>query len=83
MKNLNSSLWRSNDFYLSACVLASGASLIGLTKGNNNFVTFLFSISKEKAEKIIQNHWDRKLKIPTRDLVEAINELKTRLHSGV
>jgi len=80
MKNLQ---YKSNDFYLCAICIASGASLISLERGQNKFVTFTLNISPEKAEGIITRHWNRELKVPTRDLVEAINELKTRLYSGV
>ena len=83
MEYVINSKWKSKDFYLSCVVRASGVSLLSLETGNHDFAVFVFDISPEKAEKIISLHWSRKLKIPTRDLVEAINELKTRLHSGV
>lgn len=81
MKNVDR--FKSHDFYLCCIILASGYSLVNLKKNNSNFVTFIFDISKEKANQIIKAHWDRELKIPSRDLIEAINELKTRLRSGV
>jgi len=77
------SQWKSKDFYLSCVVRASGASLISLEHGNKDFEIFVFDISTEKAEEIISLHWSRNLKIPTRDLIEAINELRTRLKSRV
>lgn len=79
--NVNS-FWGTRDFYLGSVVLASGAPLVKLERGNKNFVTFIFKISPEEAEGIISRHWSRKVSLPTRDLIEAINELKTRLHSG-
>lgn len=75
--------FKSRDFYLCAICVASGARLVSVERGDAKFVNFVLDISVEKAEKIITSHWSRKLKIPTRDLIEAINELKTRLHSGV
>jgi len=85
--NVNDSIdfprWKSKDFYLSCVVRASGTPLIDLEKGNGDFIIFVFDISPEKAEEIISLHWSRKLKIPSRDLIEAINELRTRLKSGV
>ncbi len=75
--------WKSKDFYLSSVVRASGALLIDLETGNHDFVFFVFDISPKKAEVIITSHWNRELKIPTRDLIEAINELKTRIYSNV
>lgn len=81
MKNVKT--WQSHDFYLCAICIAFGASLISLEKGNDRFVTFTLGISPDEAEKVISMHWSRELKLPTRNLIEAINELKTRLHSGV
>lgn len=83
MENLSGHQWRSKDFYLSCIVRASGASLVSLEKGNSQFVVFVFDISPKEAERVISLHWSRKLRIPTRDLIEAINELKTRLHGGI
>ncbi|MCM8787535.1 MAG: DUF5659 domain-containing protein [Candidatus Omnitrophica bacterium] len=80
MENLKE--FSTKDFYLSACLLASGLILKRLEKNQNNFMTFVFEDPDNLAEKIIKNHWNRKHKIPTRDLIEAINELKTRIYSG-
>ena len=77
------SRWKSKDFYLSSIVRASGGSLVSLQNSGQNFTVFVFDISPNQAEKIISLHWKRELKIPTRDLIEAINELRTRLKSGV
>jgi len=76
-------LFKSNDFYLCAVCIASGASLVSLKRGEGRIATFVLNISSEKAEKIITKHWNRELIVPTRNVVEAINELKTRLYSGV
>lgn len=76
-------LFKSNDFYLCAVCIASGASLVELKKENNKYFIFTINISSHEAEKLITRHWNRELKLPTRDLIEAINQLKTRLHSGV
>lgn len=71
------------DFYLSSILLASGVTLLNLEKTDRGFVFFVFDISSERAESIISSHWARTLTLPTRDLIEAINELKTRLKSGI
>jgi hypothetical protein len=76
-------IFKSNDFYLCAVCIASGASLVSLNRDNNKFATFVLDIAPEKAEEIITKHWNRELRVPTRDLIEAINELKTRLHSNM
>lgn len=74
--------YSTKDFYLSACLLASGIPLIRLEPLDSRSFIFVFSTNPDEALKIISAHWSRDLKIPTRDLVEAINELKTRLYNG-
>lgn len=74
-------VWKSKDFYLSCIIRASGYNLIDLERGNGNFSVFVFDLAPEKAEEIISLHWSKALRLPTRDLVEAINELRTRLKS--
>ena len=75
--------YESNDFYLSCCLLASGIPLKKLKKENSKFFTFVFDNSQQKVDRIIQDHWNRNLNLPTRTLIDSIHELKTRLHSGV
>lgn len=75
--------YKSHDFYLSACLIASGLILKRLEPGDGNFQVFVFDDPQQTASKIISDHWNRSNRIPSRDLVEAINELRTRLHSGV
>ena len=77
----NEKEFKTRDFYISACILASGVTLLRLTKETEKFAFFVFNISPIKAEQIIQEHWDRKLMLPTRNLIEAIHELKTRIHA--
>lgn len=81
--NGNPLQWKNKDFYLSSIVRASGASLIGIEKGAERFMLFVFDITPEKAEKIISDHWSKALRLPTRDVIEAINELRTRLKNGI
>jgi len=82
MKNLKST-FSTKDFYIGAVLLASGFPLIELEKSGGSFVTFIFEDLNREAKKIIKNHWNRTHKIPSRNLIEAINELKTRIYSGV
>lgn len=74
--------YSSRDFYISASLLAKGVHLIRLERETANNFLFVFSISTEQAKKLIQDHWNKELMVSTRDLIEAINELKTRLHNG-
>lgn len=82
MENLKK-IFTTKDFYISACLLASGLKLIELLRKEDKLVVFLFEDEEDKAKEIIRNHWNRTHKIPTRDLIEAINELKTRIHNGI
>ncbi len=73
----------SKDFYLSAVCLASGCKLLKLQRKNQDYVEFVFDDSPEKCIPIIEKHWAGTLKLPSRKLIEAINELKTRIYSNV
>ena len=77
---MNANEYATKDFYLGACLLASRIPLIRLDRLNERSFNFVFEISTSNAEKIITDHWNRKLLIPSRDLAEAINELKTRIY---
>lgn len=77
---MENSYFKSRDFYISTCLIASGQRLLRLIKNGGTFVTFVFDCSPETAEAIISDHWSRRLVVPTRNLIEAINELKTRIH---
>ena len=79
----NGKEFKSHDFYLSACLLASGFTLKRLESKGDKFVVFVFDDPQEKALMLITNHWNRSNPIQSRDLVEAINELKTRIHSDI
>jgi len=72
-----------NDFYQAVILKTIGFPLIRLEKTADRFVTFVFGDSKNQAEEVIKRYWDRELSVKARDLIETINELKTRLHSGV
>jgi hypothetical protein len=74
--------WKSKDFYKSCVIRATGASLLCIETANHEYSTFVFDIPAKDGDEIISLHWDRKLTLPTRDLIEAINELKVRLRYG-
>lgn len=81
MENENEYL--TKDFYIGVCILASGIKLKRLQRESSKFMLFIFDISPTRAENIIKKHWDRSLKLPTRDIIDAIHELKTRLYSSL
>ena len=69
------------DFYI-ACLLRSlGTPLLRLKSSQGDFIIFEFSVTENKAEEIIQQYWNRQLQVEPRALIDAINELKTRLHT--
>jgi len=73
----------TQDFYLSCVLKSAGLQLQNLIRNSNGKVTFVFGNPNQIAETTIQKHWNKELKIISLDLVEAINQLKTRIHSGV
>lgn len=75
--------FKTKDFYHASCLRASGATLLGLQKETAKFVLFVFALSPFQAEEIIRKHWSRELVLPTRDIIDAIRELKQRIHSGI
>jgi hypothetical protein len=81
MKNTNE--FKINDFYQAVILKTVGFPLLRLERSSSKFVVFVFDDPKQKAKEIIRNYWQRKIKVDARDLIETINELKTRIHSGV
>jgi hypothetical protein len=77
------STYTSRDFYHCACILASGTTLLRLQRNTGKIVTFVFALTPIEAEEIIKKHWNRELLLPTRNIIDAIHELKTRLYSDV
>lgn len=75
-------LYKSQDFYLTAICIGAGLNLVRLDRENGKFITFVLNDPNNEAPKIISKHWSREFKIPSRDIIEAINELKTRMYSG-
>jgi hypothetical protein len=73
--------FQTKDFYISCCLLSAGLELIKLKRGDNKFTTFIFADPENKANQIISDHWQRKLVLPSKDIISAISELKTRLYS--
>lgn len=78
MKN---EIYSTKDFYIAALLRSIGIHLLGIKPSQNDFVIFEFSTEKVQAEEIISRYWNRQLEVEPRALIDAINELKTRLHS--
>jgi hypothetical protein len=79
----NTKEYRCVDLYIGASILAAKLPLLRLEHANHNQCAFIFDASPAVANEIILRHWGRELLLPSRDLIEAISELKTRIHSGV
>ncbi len=79
----NGITFQSRDFYLSACLRAAGATLTHLEPIDSKTYLFHFDISPLQANNLIEQHWNGKLVLPTKAVIDAINELKTRLHQGL
>jgi len=73
----------TQDFYISCVLKSAGLQLKNLIHNSNGKATFVFENPNQIAEATIQKHWNRELKIISLDLVEAINQIKTRIHSGI
>lgn len=75
--------YETKDIYFGAVLLAFGSSLLSLKTSSNNQVTFVFDINKDFAEDLALRHFSGKLDLPTKDVLSAFKELKTRIHMGV
>ena len=75
--------YKTHDFYHAVILKTVGFSLSGLEKGNGKFSVFVFNDPESQAQTTIKNYWDHQIQVDARKIIENINELKTRLHSGV
>lgn len=73
----------TKDFYLTAVCMASGCKLIRLKRNSNDLVDFILKEPADICIPIITEHWAGSLKVSSKKIIEAINELKTRIHSNV
>jgi hypothetical protein len=73
---------RIKDMYSAAILRSLKYPLIDLDRSEGNYVLFVFDDSNSGAEKDLRLHWDGQLEINSRDFVESIRELKTRIHGS-
>lgn len=71
--------YTSKDFYLAACLMASGFNLLDISQSDKNFLLFHFDCSEEKAQHLLEQHWAGALMLPTKKFIEAIYQLKSRM----
>lgn len=79
----NEKTFKSQDFYISVILKTLGFPLLRLERQDGNFVTFVFDDPETKAQETISQYWNREVVCNARDLIENINELKTRIHSRI
>jgi hypothetical protein len=72
--------YQTKDFFISACILATGTKIADVIREPDRTCYFIFDITPENANIIIQKHWNNELLLPTRSLVDAIHELKSRIY---
>ena len=76
--------FKSHDFYQAVILKTVGFPLLRLEKQQGQrFFTFVFQDSDFKAEETIEMYWSHQISVDARKLIENINELKTRIYSGV
>lgn len=77
----NQKEYQTRDFYNSVVLKTLGLELLRLDRGEGHFVTFIFHDPEQIAESLISEYWSRKTTVIARDLIDNINELKTRIYS--
>lgn len=81
----NSDLFPTEDFTTAVFLRVAGFNLVKLER-NNRVTTFYFEkVNPDNLEldieKASEEYWNRTMKAPVRDVLEAEKELKTRLHN--
>jgi hypothetical protein len=71
--------YKIKDFYTSSVIRALRIPLVRVDR-TYSICTFVFDITSEKARSLIDNYWNKNLQVDALTLIEAINELKTRIH---
>lgn len=74
---------RIKDMYSAAVLRCLRYPLVDLDRSEGNYVLFVFDDSGATAEEVLRQHWDGRLEVNSRDFIESVRELKTRLHGQV
>ncbi len=86
MKNLNmenTKEYKCKDFYQAIAIKTVGIPLIRLEKSSERFFVFVFDDPDKYVQEIISKYWSNNLQVDAKEFVENINELKSRIHSGI
>lgn len=73
---------RIKDMYSAVVLRSLRYSLIDLDRSEGNYVLFIFDDPNSTADDDLRKHWDGELQVNSRDFVDGIRELKTRLHGS-
>lgn len=73
-------MWKSSDFYLCVCVLASGVDVLSIDRTSPKRAIFTFNCSKESGDEIVDSHWCGNLQLSSRKVMDSINQLKTMIY---
>lgn len=73
--------YTTKDFYRASLLKALKVPLLRLERGNRDFADFVFQISKGQADSIFTDYWNHNLSIQAKDLIDAINDMKSILYS--
>lgn len=83
MKMENSKEIKLHDFY-QACVLkTAGFVLLRVERNNSKFVEFVFADPDKQSVIILEKHWSGQLTLISKDLIQSIGDLKSRIYSGI
>ena len=76
--------FKTHDFQSFAVITATKKfRLLRLEKVSDKKFDFVFFDPNHEIEKIIKKHWNSELLLPTKNLIDAISEGKTRIYSGI
>lgn len=81
MEETNIREFRINDMYQAVVLKVIGLELLTLERDQGNQVTFVFNDPNIQARKIVDRYWRYEVKVDAREMVETINELKTRIYT--
>lgn len=72
---------RIKDLYSASLLRCLKYPLRELDRSEGKHIVFVFDDPEISAEHVLQQHWDGQLEVNSRDFVESVRELKTRLHA--
>lgn len=74
--------YKISDFYQAVVLKTIGFPLLRLEKTNSRFFIFVFDDRDDKAKETINRYWNKEITVIAKELIDTINELKTRIHTG-